>query len=146
MTNNSIIREERPRSTMPVVSRLQNTDLSRRDNEERHSRVVVPSFVAAFTGDEVTISSKKRPRDNSQGEVLSAEALVPEITREISQLRGLSPDAAASIPGVSLSSETVRDVRSFGPSEIKVNRYAVKRYDEASSFRVWHTSTFEVTA
>ena len=131
---------------MPVVSRLQNTDLSRRDNEERNSQRAVPSFVVAFNGDEVTISSKKRPDDSSQGEAFSSQALVPENTREISELRNLSPDAAVNVAGVSVSSETVRNIRSFGPYEIQVNQYAMKRYGEAGSFRVWHTSTFEVTA
>ncbi len=146
MVNNSILRDDRLRGALPVVSRSQNADLSRQDNEERDAQRAVPSFVVAFNSDEVTISSKKKPGDNSQGGVFSAQALVPENTREISELRNLSPDAAANITGVSVSSETVRNIRSFGPYEIQVNQYAMKRYGEAGSFRVWHTSTFEITA
>lgn len=132
---------EWPRS-LPVLSRSQGAAYSRRDGEERASQQTVPSFVVAFSGDQVTISSK-RSDTSSQGDELPARMPASEAAGQA----GL-PDirSAAATAGVSLSSESIQGTRSFGPYEIQINRYAMKRYGEASSFRGSQTSTFEITA
>ena len=144
--NSIVAREDRPGNSVPVLSRSQGTAHSRRDDDQGNSRRAVPSFFVVFNGDEVTISSKKRPDSTPQGKKFSAQVPAPENTGEAPELRDIGTDVAAGIAGASLSSETVRNARSFGPYDIQVNRYAMKRYREAGSFRAWHPSIFETTA
>lgn len=140
------VREDRPRSSVPVLSRWQGTADSRRDGDQRNSQTTVPSFLVVFNGDEVAISSKKRPDNAPQGKEFSAQVPAPENTGGVLGIRDISTDVAAGIAGVALSSETVRNTRSFGPYDIQANRYAMKRYREADSSSAWPTSTFETTA
>lgn len=137
--NSISVREDRPRNSVPALSRW-------RDADQGNSQRAVPSFLVVLNGDELAISSKKRPDNAPQGKEFSAQVPAPENTGGVPELRDISTDVAAGIAGVALSSETVRNARSFGPYDIQANRYAMKRYQEADSFRAWHTSTFETTA
>lgn len=147
MTNNGILSDDRSRSGVPVLFRPQNADRSRRDNNENQaSQRAVPSFLVVFNEDEVTISSRKQAENEALKDRLSARLPVPESTREIAEFRNLSRDPVVSSAGISQSSESVQGGRSFGPYDIQIGRYALRRYHEASSFRAWQTSTFETTA
>lgn len=147
MTSHNILLDDRSRSAVPVLSRLPTTDRSRRDNDENQgSQRAVPSFLVVFNDDEVTISSRKQIDNDALNDRFAAGLPVPENTRQIAESRNLSPDLVVKSAGMALSSESVQNGRSFGPYDIQINRYAMKRYHEASSFRAWHTSTIEITA
>ena len=144
MVNNGIAREDRLRDATPVLSRLQNTEHSRQENQERPQRVV-PSFFVVFDDDEVTIASKKRSDNYAQSREFPAR--VAEDHGTISESRNMVYDVAVTkTAGISPTSEAVRSAITLGSYDLEINRYAVKRYQEASSLRVWHTSTFETTA
>ncbi len=139
--NGIVARDDWSANSLPVLSRSQGTAQSRREREEGASQQTVPSFVVAFSGDQVTISSK-RSDTSLQGDQLPARMPVSEAG--VAGLPDVNPAAAAA--GMSLSSETIQSTRSFGPYDVQINRYAMKRYSEASSFRGSQTSTFEITA
>ena len=142
--NNLAVYKDRAGASMPVVPRPQGTACSRREGEG-NSQKTVPSFLVLFNGDEVTISSGRRAGNSPQGEQFSAQAPVPQ-NAGTAQLRNAAAVAAVGLAGTGLSSESVRNTRSFGPYDIQANRYAMQRYREASSFRACYTSTFETTA
>lgn len=144
MVNNSIIREDRLKGAVPVLSRLQNTERSRQENQEKPQRAV-PSFFVVFDDDEVMIASKKRSDNYAQSSKIPAR--VAEDPGTISESRSVVYDlAAAKTVAVSPTSEAVRSAISLGPYDCEVNQYAMKRYQEAGSLRALHTSTFEITA
>lgn len=144
--NSMAVPEARSRTILPALSRSQDAAGSRRGGVEKSAQKAVPSFFVIFNGDEVTISSKKSSCNAVGGEQLSSQVAVSGNTVEISGLPDVGSGAAVSAAGVSLSSETVRNTRSFGPCDIQANRYAMQRYRQASSFRARDTSTFEITA
>ncbi len=146
MTVNNIPWENTSRSGVPALSQPQYTEYSRQDSEEnKNSQQAVPSFLVVFNGDEVTISSKKRGEENAlQGQSCEAVPL-SQTGNQIAQRPDLMPEAVLNSTGILQTSENVSDGRSFGPYGIEMNQYAAKRYQQASSLRHWHTSTFEVT-
>ena len=141
MVNNGIAREDRLRDATPVLSRLQNTEHSRQENQERPQRVV-PSFFVVFDDDEVTIASKKRSDNYAHSREFPAR--VVEDRGTISESGNMVYDLAVTkTTGISPSSEAVRGAMSLGSYGLEINQYAMKRYQEATSLRLWHTSTFE---
>jgi hypothetical protein len=140
------VRDDQPRSSVPVLSRSQDAAHYRRDGDQGNSQRAVPPFLVVSNGDKVTISSKQRSDNALQGKETSAQVTVPQNTGGVPELRDIGTDVATGIAGAALSSETVRNTRSFGPYDIQANRYAMKRYREADSFKARHASTFETTA
>ncbi len=143
MINHGIFRDDTRKTALPALSRLDSGGPRRDRAENRNLQKAAPSFLVIFNDDEVAISTNKKP-ENGALQRFTALVPVPEDTGQIAGSRDLSPEAAVMHASVPLSSETVQNGRSFGPYDIRISRYAMRRYDEASTFKVRH-ATFEIT-
>jgi len=111
---------------------------------------VVSASLAVCDDDSVAIASQGRALQAAQDQlrvqvpvVKKSYLPVEEDQNEIS--RRVLAGVTVNRTNVATNSEIVRDSRTVGPYALHVNSSAMKRYGEASSYRNWHTTTFELT-
>ena len=130
------------RPQVPVISEARRGEDARRDDGgEADSRKALPSFLAAF--DRVAISSQKKTVQAADDRVVAyvpATVTLKPVTTE----RKTSSEAAVNHAAAATGSVIVRDGRAAGPYDLNVQTMAMKRYGEASSYRNWHPTTFEI--
>ena len=141
--------KEQTRSPAGIEAR-RGEDAFRGGGQGMPSGRVSPAPLAVCDYDSVAINSQSRALQAAQDQLrvqvpvaqksyLPVEEDQSEITRRI--LTGTTVNRAS----VVTNSEIVRDSRTVGPYALHVNSSAMKRYGEASSYRNWQSTTFELT-
>jgi len=130
------------RPQVPVISEARRGEDARRDNRgDGDSRKTLPSFSGAF--DRVAISPHNKTVQAADDRVVpympAAATLKPVATEKKTSSEMAVKHAAAATGG-----EIARDGRAGGPYDLNVQTMAMKRYGEASSYRNWHPTTFEI--
>jgi len=129
-------------SQVPVISETRRGEDARRDNGgDADSRKALASFSGAF--DRVAISSHNKMVQAADDRVVAympAAATLKPVTTE----KKTSSEMAVKHAAAPTGSEIVRDSRVAGPYDLTVQTMAMKRYGEASSYRNWHPTTFEI--
>lgn len=129
---------------------LRGEDVSRGGGQGTPSGKVMSAPLAVCDYDSVAIASQSRAlqavQDHLRVQVpVAKKSCLPveedqnETTRRV--LTGVTVNRAS----VVTNSEIVRDSRTVGPYALHVNSSAMKRYGEASSYRNWQSTTFELT-
>ncbi len=132
--------ETRPQ--VPVISEARRGEDARRDSGgDAESRRALPSFLSTF--DRVAISSHKKTvqaADDCVVAYVPATVTLKPVTTE----KKTSSEMAVNHSAAATGSEIARDGRAAGPYDLNVQTMAMKRYGEASSYRNWHPTTFEI--
>lgn len=130
------------RPQVPVISEARRGEDARRDNGgDADSRKALPSLLGVF--DRVAISSHKKAVQAADARVVAcvpATVTLKPVTKEKKTTSEMAVNHAAAATG----SEIARDGRAAGPYDLNVQTMAMKRYGEASSYRNWHPTTFEI--
>ncbi len=147
--NNILIENTRAHRSLPAARQIgRSGGVSRDEGHNGREKKEVP-FIP-LNGDSVAISS-------GSGTEIRQDLLQFHVsfTRNRIEIKGndhdtpqkASPDIFASqAEGVALTdSKAVQEERSIGPYSLHVNRSAIKRYEQARSYRNWHATTFELT-
>ena len=130
------------RPQVPVISEARRGEDARRDNGgDADSRKALPSFISAF--DRVAISSRKNTVQVSDDHVVAYEPVTVTL-KPVATEKKTSSEIAVNHTAAATGSEIARDGRAAGPYDLNVQTMAMKRYGEASSYRNWHPTTFEI--
>ncbi len=125
-------------------------DAFRAEGQGTPSGKTMPAPLAVCGYDSVAIASQGKALQAVQNQLrvqvpVTKKSCLPveedqnEITRRV--LAGVTVNRSS----VVTNSEIVRDSRTVGPYALHVNSSAMKRYDEAGSYRNWQSTTFELT-
>lgn len=145
--NTTVITSEniRTRGHVPVIGEARRgEDLHREDRQGAGSRKDLPSFLVAFDGDDVRISSGTRAQGTQERLPANVSSAGSSQALE-GQRNGHDYSMTVKRTGAAVESGVVRYSASIGPYDVHVSNVAMKRYSEASSHRNWHPSTFELT-
>ncbi len=131
----------------PAVRELQRSESPRReDRESAASRKGLPPYLIPFDGDEVAISPDRSSTLGGMQEQLPVRVPPSGSPQAVEERKSGSEGAlAVKGPGSAVDSGVVRYTVNVGPCDVHVSTMAMRRYGEASSYRTWHASTFEVT-
>ncbi|MEN6476744.1 MAG: hypothetical protein ABFC75_01995 [Rectinema sp.] len=130
------------RPQVPVISEARRGEDARRDNGgDADSRKALPSFPGAF--DRVAISSHNKTVQTADGRVVHYVPTAATL-RPVTTEKKTSSEMAVKHTAAATGSEIARDGRAGGPYDLNVQTMAMKRYGEASSYRNWHPTTFEI--
>jgi len=130
------------RPQVPVISETGRGEDARRDNGGgADSRKALPSFISAF--DRVAISSQKKTVQAADARVV---AYVPATVnlKPVTTEKKTSSEMAVNHAAAAIGSETARDGGAAGSYDLNIQTMAMKRYGEASAYRNWHPTTFEI--
>jgi len=142
--NTIVISTENIKTRMPVpviTEAGRGTGTRRDDGGDAGAGKALPTFLAAF--DDVTISSQKKTGQAVEDHVV---AYVPATVtpKPVKIEKKTNSEMAVNHTAAATDSEIVQDSRAVGPYDLNVKTMAMKRYGEASSFRNWHPTTFEI--
>jgi len=127
---------------VPVISETgRGTGARRDDRGDAGSGKALPTFLAAF--DDVRISSQKKTGQAADDRIVvyMPATVTP---KPVKTEKKTNFEMAVNRTPAATDSEIVRDGRAVGPYNLNVKTMAMKRYGEASSYRNWHPTTFEI--
>ena len=152
MDLNSILIEN-ARARRPLPANLQigkSAGTGSDEGRDNRKKQVVP-FIP-FDRDSVDISLENSSRTEIRQDLLQFHVSLTRNRVEIEEKgretgKKVSSDIAAyKAEGVAITdSKIVQEERSIGPYGLHVNQSAMRRYEQAGSYRNWHPTTFEIT-
>lgn len=149
--NSILIENTRARRPLPANLQIGGSGGVSR-NEGRGGRGEKEVSCAPFTNDSVAISPAGRNGTEISQELVRFHVYFTgnriEIQGKESETKNdaFSGVAACDAQGVFFTdSKAVQEERSIGPYSLHVNQSAMKRYEQARSYRNWSTTTFEMT-
>jgi len=147
--NTTVIAAENARTganALAIRETRRGENLQREDRQSAGSRRALPSFLVAFDGDEVAISSGKDTAVKGVQEQYPVHVPSPA-SRQAIEAQKNKPEQAlrVRVAGSAVESGPVSYAAGIGPYDARVSTVAMKRYGEASSYRNSSSSSFELT-